>query len=143
MTSDALGETAAMSMDMLMLLASVGLYVILSFFPAVRTLVSIGPLKAMGSRDSEPAHAGIAARPDRALANLQESLVMFVPLVLICEFYGMTNATSALGAQLFVAARVTHAICYLVGIPVLKSLAYIAGLVGIFMIAMQLTPLIG
>jgi uncharacterized MAPEG superfamily protein len=81
---------------------------------------------------------GWAGRAARAHLNLLENLILFTILVLVAQATGRFNATTALGAQIFFWARVAHAAIYLAGIPWLRTLAWLASIVGLAMIFLQL-----
>ena len=126
-----------MTTELSMLLASLGLYFILSLLPAARIWRAIG-LAQTGPRDELPDFSRRETRDERALANLGEGLIVFIPLVLMAHQLGVINNWTKLGAEVFFGARLAHAICYLTGIPVVKGLSYLAGVVGMGMIAWQL-----
>ncbi len=128
-----------MTMDLAMLLAAAGIYFLLTFAPAVRNMMRYGWAKLLGNRDSIPTrHDGADARPDKALANMGEALMVFALLVLVAHVAGLNDDLTARGAQIFVISRAAHAICYLMGAPVLRSIAYTGGLIGMGMIATRL-----
>ena len=130
-----------MTTELTMLLASLGLYLLLSFLPMLRVLFAAGPAATMSSRDALPDFTAKQRRDERALANLGEALMIFAPLVLIAAHLGVESAMTRYGAEVFFGARLAHAIFYLAGVPYVKSASYIAGLVGMGMIASQLAPL--
>jgi uncharacterized MAPEG superfamily protein len=89
-----------------------------------------GALEAMGNLVAgSPAEPGWADRAKRAHANAVENLAVFAPLVLIASAIGTTNAATAAAAQIFVVARLMHYVVYVLGIPVLRTLAFLAGFV--------------
>lgn len=130
-----------MTTELAMLLASLGLYFVLSLIPAARVWRAMG-IAQTGPRDELPDFTRKETRDERALANLQESLIIFIPLVLMTHQLGVINDWTKYGAEIFFGARVAHAICYFLGVPVVKSLAYLAGVVGMGMIAVQLLLII-
>lgn len=124
-----------MTTDLWMLAAAVLLQWLLLMIAATPRLLRNGVPWAFGNRDTASVPlAPWALRADRASANLQENLVLFAPLVLLVHVAGIANATTALGAQIFVAARIAHAAVYLAGIPMLRTLVWIISLVGMGMI---------
>jgi uncharacterized MAPEG superfamily protein len=70
--------------------------------------------------------------------NMAESLLPFACLVLIAYSSGRVGELSVLGSQLFLASRVAHALFYIGGIKVLRTLAYFGGLAGMGLIVAQL-----
>ena len=69
-----------------------------------------------------------------ARTNMLENLIVFAILVIVAELAGISTPMTVLGAQIFFYARVAHAICYLVGIPYARTLAWVASVVGMGMI---------
>jgi uncharacterized MAPEG superfamily protein len=58
--------------------------------------------------------------------------------VLIAYTLGRTGEFSTLGAEIFLVSRLAHAVLYIAGVKVLRSLAYFGGLAGIVLIIVQL-----
>src|SRR5579862_5443092 len=65
-----------------------------------------------------------AARAQRAHLNLLQNLAPFAILVLVAQVSGKANATTALGATIFFAARMAHAVIYTAGIKYLRTLVF-------------------
>jgi uncharacterized membrane protein YecN with MAPEG domain len=66
-------------------------------------------------------------RARRAHANAIENLAVFAPLVLISACIGLTTPAIALAAWIYVVARLAHCVIYTLGIPVLRTLAFLTG----------------
>lgn len=127
-----------MTIDLWMLLAAVALDWVLIVGAATPTILA-DPRWALGNRDvAHPPPEGWRSRLDRTSKNMDENLPLFAALVLVAHVAGASNATSALGAQVFVAARVAHALVYVVGIPYLRTLVWVVSIVGMFMVASTL-----
>ncbi len=77
-----------------------------------------------GNREDAPGPTGAAGRGLRAHRNLIENL-------------GVSNTMTIIGAELFLAARLVHAITYFLGITGIRTLAYFAGVVGTALIFLQ------
>ena len=85
-----------------------------------------------GNRDGEPKPLNIhAARAARASANFLETFAFFAAATLAVVVAHRTNDHTALGAQVYVLARVAYLPCYIVGIPYLRTAIWIAALWGI------------
>jgi uncharacterized MAPEG superfamily protein len=67
-----------------------------------------------------------------------ENLVLFAALVLVCAAANKTNATTLLGAQLFLWARLAYAVIYLAGVPYLRTAAWLVSVIGLVLIFLQL-----
>ncbi|MSP05074.1 MAG: hypothetical protein EXR05_07510 [Acetobacteraceae bacterium] len=91
----------------------------------------------MGNREDMAPLTGAADRAQRAYRNMLESLLLFAALVLVAVLAGRTNATTLLGAQLFIWARFAYATLYVVGIPVLRTLAWFIAAIGLFLVFWQ------
>ena len=89
----------------------------------------------MGARDEElPPPRPIVGRLDRAQANFFETFPLMIAAVLIVSAAELTNENTALGAMLWLAARVVYLPLYALGVPYLRSLAWAVALAGIVMV---------
>ena len=100
--------------------------------------LQVGLPALAGNRDGLPAFTGWAGRANRAHHNMLESLVLFAALVLIAVASDRTNATTLMGAQIFVWARLAYAVVYVAGIPWLRTLVWLVSVVGMILIFCQL-----
>ena len=100
--------------------------------------LQVGLPRLVGNREGLAPCTGWAGRAQRAHHNMLESLVLFAALVLMAVVSGKTNATTLLGAQLFVWARLAYALIYLAGIPWLRTLVWLVSLAGLVIIFSQL-----
>jgi len=100
-------------------------------------LMQVGLPALAGNRD-DVVETAMAARAKRAHQNMLESLILFAALVLIVQVAGLNNANTALGAQIFVGARLAHAVIYLIGIPWLRTAVWAVSLVGLVMVALPI-----
>jgi uncharacterized MAPEG superfamily protein len=89
----------------------------------------------MGARDEElPAPKPLVGRLCRAQANFFETFPLMIAAVLIVSAAGLTNKWTAIGAWLWLGARILYLPLYAMGVPVLRSLAWAASLAGIVMV---------
>jgi len=95
---------------------------------------------AMGSRDQTPPLTGIASRVNRALINFSETFPLFAAAVLAVAVTQRGNANSAIGAQLYLWARVAYLPVYALGIRYLRTLVWAVSAVGIVMVLLPLFP---
>ncbi len=79
--------------------------------------------------------SGIAGRAKRAHANMLENLILFAALVLVVQIAGLNNDLTALGAQIFVVARLVYAVIYIAGVPWLRTATWFVAVIGMAMIA--------
>jgi len=71
---------------------------------------------------------GAGARAVAAQQNAWEALAIFTVAVFVAHLAGADAATSALAAEIFIVARVFHAVFYIADKDALRSLAFIVGL---------------
>jgi uncharacterized MAPEG superfamily protein len=93
-----------------------------------------------GARDEVPAPmAPLTGRLVRAQANFQETF----PIALVALFgvvlAGRTSAGTAMGGWIWLGARVVYLPLYALGVPIVRSLAFLASVVGLVMV---LSPLL-
>ena len=81
-----------------------------------------------------PAVKPMTARLLRAFHNFKETFGFFAVAVLVVTALGKTSANSALGAEIYLAARVIYVPVYAAGVPVLRTLIWAASIVGIVMV---------
>lgn len=94
--------------------------------------------RIIGNRDRAPELSALAGRLERAKDNMIESLVIFLPLALIALMRGGDNAQAAHAALAFLIARIVYVPAYASGIPGLRSLAWLAALASLVMMALTL-----
>jgi uncharacterized MAPEG superfamily protein len=77
---------------------------------------------------------GVAGRLERAFANFRESFPFFVALVIIDYLGGRLGALTAYGSVIYVVARAVYVPLYAFGVPMVRSLVWLASLVGILLL---------
>lgn len=127
-----------MNTELTMLVYSVILTFLIISVPALGGILQNGLATQAGARDGLPEPSVFAKRARRLQDNMIENMVLFVPLVLAAQAAGVSTAQTALGAEIFVIARVLHALIYLAGIPWLRPVAWAGGVVGMGMILLAL-----
>ncbi len=134
-----------MTTELWMLAWSAALCALLWIPYIVSRVLTWGIVDTVGYPQDPPALPGWAQRSQRAHGNMVENLAPFAAVVLIAHMAGANNAMTAFGAILFFWARVGHAIVFIAGIPWLRTLAFVAGWVGIILVFLALydAPLVG
>jgi len=127
-----------MSVELMMLLYSTILLLLVILAQAGLAIHQNGLMAQAGSRDNLPEPSVVRLRLQRLTANLQENLVMFAAVVLIANAAGISNATTVLGASIFLYSRIAHAIVYAFGWPVIRPLFYFASLYGLISIVLEI-----
>jgi uncharacterized MAPEG superfamily protein len=86
----------------------------------------------MGARDEElPPPQPIVGRLARAQANFFETFPIAAAAILIVSVAHLTSWWTALGAWLWLGSRIIYLPLYAAGVPVLRTLTWLVGIVGI------------
>ena len=81
---------------------------------------------------------GVAGRLNRALRNFSETFPLFAAAVLAAQLAGTHNALTVWGAQLYFWARVAYVPLYAAGVPLIRSLVWNVGTIGIMLLIVAL-----
>ncbi|MCK9913953.1 MAPEG family protein [Microbacteriaceae bacterium K1510] len=117
-----------MSKELLWLTLTVVLTGLLWIPYMIDRIIVRGPVGAMGNptRDDKPQSAW-AQRLYFAHTNAVDNLVIFAPLVLILDNIGHSTPATVIACAVYFWARLAHAIVYGLGIPVVRTLAFLVG----------------
>ncbi|MDJ0278775.1 MAPEG family protein [Sphingomonas sp. 2R-10] len=92
-----------------------------------------------GPRDGDRHPKGaLAGRAQRALDNFKETYPAFIALALALAVSDRTGGLGATGAMLWFAARIVYHPLYLFGVPYVRSLAWIASMLGLLLMLIRL-----
>jgi len=69
---------------------------------------------------------------------MQENIAIFAILVLIAHVAGVADSQTALGAKIFLGARVVHGVVYMAGVPGLRTTTWAVSVGGMAMIALRI-----
>lgn len=127
-----------MPIEMKMLVWTAALAVAQTLIAVTGAMLQVGLPPLVGNRETPPECTGWVGRAQRAHRNLLESFAVFAALVLVAQIAGKTNATTALGAQMFFWARLIYVPVYVAGIPWLRTGVWTVGALGVIMILLQL-----
>ena len=127
-----------MSVELTMLAYSVALLFVIILIQTNAGVMAQGLMPLANNRDNLPEPSVFQARMKRVVDNHREGLILFAPLVLIAAQQGISTSTTVLGAQLFFYSRVAHAVLYILGVPMIRPLAWAVGIVGTVMIFLAL-----
>jgi uncharacterized MAPEG superfamily protein len=92
-----------------------------------------GTKLAMGNRDNIPVETPLSGRADRTAKNTLENFVLFAAIALVAFAAGVNNPRVAMGAEIFFWARVVFVLVYYAGIAYLRTLVWVASIVGLGM----------
>lgn len=123
-----------MPVELTMLAYSVALLFVIILIQANAGVTAQGLMPMANNRDDLPVPSVFQARMKRVVDNHREGLILFAPLALIAAQQGISTSTSMLGAQLFFYSRVAHAVLYILGVPMIRPLAWAVGIVGTVMV---------
>lgn len=103
------------------------------------TSADLGPGYLFSPRDEprEPQNI-VSRRLKRALDNLLETYPAFVALALALTVTGKGGGVAAAGAWIYLAARIVYVALYAAGVPVLRTLFWMASFVGLAMMLYRL-----
>lgn len=127
-----------MSTELLMLAAAGGFILLLTLIQGTRNIILLGLVTAAGNQHDIAPWQGWNDRLNRAIRNQIEAIAVFAPVLITVELAELTNQTTAIGAQLFVVARIAHAIVYTAGIPWLRTTVWAIGVTGIVLVGSPL-----
>jgi uncharacterized MAPEG superfamily protein len=132
-----------MLIDASLLVLAVLVFVVQIVVQGVFSNIEHPPRVMLGARDQMTDTSVLVQRAKRANQNMIEALVMHAPLVLVVLSVDRANDMTALGGWLFVAGRALYAPLYWLGVPVLRTFAWVAGLAGTVIILLQILPFSG
>jgi len=117
------------------------LYFVQTFVPTAIMSRAMGP-EAMhyagGPRDEQLKLTVKAARAKRALENMKEAMLVFLPLALLSVQLGLNGGLAWWGAAMFLLARVAYVPAYITSIGFTRSLVWTIGHIGLGMMAIAL-----
>lgn len=123
-----------MPIELRLLVYSTVLLLVLVLSQTVAGVRAKGAQVLSNSRDGLSPPEGFYARALRVVDNHREGLILFAPLILVAAMTGALGTTTALGAKLFFYSRLAHAVVYLLGLPMIRPLFWLVGLVGTLMV---------
>jgi uncharacterized MAPEG superfamily protein len=127
-----------MTPELLYLVWSAALTLVLALIAVSGATLEVGLPRLAGNRENMPEMSGWAGRAARAHRNMLENLILFAILVFAARLLNVSNAMTLLGAQLFFWGRLAHAIIYIIGIPWLRTAAWLVSVIGLLLIFWQL-----
>jgi uncharacterized MAPEG superfamily protein len=97
-----------------------------------------GLAENLGNHDHMRPLTVTGQRAARALANMHEALPVFLALALMNMIVGTAAGMAITGATIFLIARTLYTVIYIAGIPVLRTLIWVGGWVGLVMMLLPL-----
>jgi uncharacterized MAPEG superfamily protein len=131
-------EAAAASTEITVLAWSVALLLLQVVVQGTATM-DLGPKYLLGPRDEKLESRNVlAGRLGRALQNLLETYPAFIALALALVVTGKAGGIGATGAWLWLIARVFYLMLYAAGIPVARTIAWFASILGLLLMLIRL-----
>ena len=105
-------------------------------FAAVRVKTrQYGTKWNVGARDEElPPPQPLVGRLARAQANFFETFPIFAAAALIVAVAGLGDRWTAIGAWLWLGARLVYLPLYALGVPVVRTIVFLISVVGILLV---------
>lgn len=100
----------------------------------------VGMEAQVGPRDNLPEPTTELARSRRALANLQETLPIFLTLAVLSLVLGEQGWLSLIGASVYFVARAIYVYCYMKALSPWRSICFLVALIGTVLMAIPLVP---
>lgn len=117
---------------------SIALFFVVVLVQGYAGIANNGGLAMANSRDNLKPPTLFQARMKRLTDNYRENLWFFAPLILIVAVTDSYSAWTLLGAQIFFFSRLAHAIWYALGLPYIRPLFWLAGVIGCALIFLSL-----
>ena len=92
----------------------------------------------LGPRDHMRPLTVTGQRAARALANMHEALPVFLGLALMNLIVAPEASLAVTGAWVFLIARIVYVPLYLSGVPVVRTIAWVAGWFGLILMLIPL-----
>lgn len=127
-----------MTVELTYLAYTIALFFVVVMIQATAGIGQHGGMTLANNRDNLPPPSAYLARTKRLVDNFRENLWFFAPLVLIAAISNISNQWTLLGVQLFFWSRLAHAVWYIFGLPFIRPLFWLVGVVGCVLIFLAL-----
>ena len=115
-----------MSSEIFYLVLSTGLCLVLWLPYLLERIFNQGLIDTAGYPEKIAEPAKWAQRSKLAHSNMMENLPIFAVLIICLNIIEISNANTILAASIFFYARVVHAVVYTLGLPWVRTLAFVA-----------------
>jgi len=92
------------------------------------------PAWGFGPRDTPMEPQGVAARMQRGYRNFMETFPLFAAALIAVVIQSKSGTLSHWGAALYVVARIVYVPLYAMGIPYIRTLAWVVSVIGIVLL---------
>lgn len=109
----------------------------------VQLILQLGPVAAIWDpTGAHPHDAAWALRAKRAHYNAVENLAIFAPLALLVHIAAAGDELTAAASATYFVARVAHYPIYIFAVPVLRTVAFLAGWAATMVLVLRLLGLL-
>lgn len=108
--------------------------------PSAYLTLQLGSQVQMGPRDDLPPPSRELGRAQRALANLHETLPIFLTLSILSVLLGEAGALSLAGGWIYLLGRIAYVPCYILGLSPWRSVCFSIAFLGLVLLALPLLP---
>jgi len=127
-----------MSLELRILALSVVLGLVQILLSAHSASLQVGYRWTATAREARPPLTGVAGRLERALRNFLETFPLFAAAILLVQVTARNGRMSAIGAEMYLAARVIYVPVYVAAVPLVRSLVWNVATVGIILVLLSL-----
>jgi uncharacterized MAPEG superfamily protein len=125
--------------EIVMLAIGVVLLILQLFLQSISSTAELGGIYKAGPRDEAKLAQGVfAGRADRAFRNLLETFPAFAALALALVVTGRNGGLGALGAEVWVVARIFYVPLYFIQIPFARSLVWFVSIFALIAMLVRL-----
>jgi uncharacterized MAPEG superfamily protein len=129
---------ADMPVELNLLVWSTALCLLQMLISVITTVGQVGLPTMVGNHEKFPQLEGLAGRAHRAHKNMLESLVVFAGFALVTVVANRSSAMTELGSELFFWGRLVYAILYLIGVPWVRTGAWLVSAFGLILMFVHL-----
>lgn len=115
------GELSVLALNGLLIVAVI-------MFETALSIKQLGDAYMRSPRDEKREKTGMAGRSERAVLNCAIGMALFAPAILILAVTNSFTGTTLTAAWVYLIARVIYVMCYVMGIPTVRTLAFVTGL---------------
>lgn len=121
-----------------------GLLMLATSLPYVMDrILTAGFGRAIGNpQENRIPHSAWAERMRAAHYNCVENMVVFAPLLIAVVASGLSSEMTVMAAMAFAISRIAYVIIYTLGIPLLRTLAFLVGWLATLYLALVLMGLV-
>ncbi|MGB7249637.1 MAG: MAPEG family protein [Phormidesmis sp.] len=127
-----------MTTDLLCLLILALWSIPLNHIPALARISEAGIAWGASNREKPVDVPPWVGRADRAQRNHHDNLAMIAAVILIAQITGQADGVTANAAIAVLGCRVAHSIAYMLGVPPVRSLAYVGSITALGVIVWRI-----